>query len=396
MRLIKLISGGEGREYNTGAAKHVVSSEGIKSVSFQELVDEHLAGGLDGIKIDVEGMDYDVLLSGRAHIEKHMPVVCFEVTLTSSRAEEYKELFVAEYAFFANINHRAVSVGAFIPYEVEDISRDYTGGQHDLFAVYKHGEVYERWTQYKSDEEENAFRTGLHLQKYVNSSEGDSYLLLNVKANNADRRLILADVYSRYGRHDEALQLIRDVIARDAKDADAYIRGAQVAKRAENIEDWLSYSEEALKLKPMVASVAITLASAQRRASRFGDAIGVLEAFNERFGDHPQVLILISDLYWRTGDKVKSIDCARTACRIRPTNVAGRIQLALFLARTGQVTEARAELDSLETLLPGRPAIREGRARIEEICRKGTQRMGVSHSAVSQSRKLTPAELWEK
>ena len=73
LNLIGYLSGTSG-----GTKSLVESSNGLKTKKLDEIILEHNIENIALIKVDVDGYDYNVLLSGLNQIKKHKPVLFFE------------------------------------------------------------------------------------------------------------------------------------------------------------------------------------------------------------------------------------------------------------------------------------------------------------------------------
>ncbi len=64
--------------YSNNPGSAFVSSEGDIPIRLEKIDNLTLSGGLDFIKIDIEGHEYDALLGGSKTIGKYKPVIIFE------------------------------------------------------------------------------------------------------------------------------------------------------------------------------------------------------------------------------------------------------------------------------------------------------------------------------
>ena len=63
---------------SSGTKSLVESNDGLKTKKLDEIILEHNINNIALIKVDVDGYDYNVLLSGLNQIKKHKPVLFFE------------------------------------------------------------------------------------------------------------------------------------------------------------------------------------------------------------------------------------------------------------------------------------------------------------------------------
>lgn len=350
--------GGEDRLYNTGAARHEPAAEGVASISFQELVDEHLDGRLDAIKIDVEGMDYAVLSAGAGLIRQALPTVAFEATLTPSRAADYDALFGDDFVFFENVEFRAGCIDGFLAYPLGQLAGTYDRGQHNLFAVARGSETHRRWHEGMRDEQEAVLRTALHLRRRGAEMDSDQLVLDRLEAGTALRAIVRAEVLSRYHQDEEAVIAARRAAEMAPSDCEVLYRAARVHHRVGDRAGWLELTGQAVRVNPRSSSVTLAHARALQGDRRRDEAAQLIRGYLDRFGDHPQVLMAEARLRQKA-EPTQAIEIARRATRIRPTDVGLRLALVEMLKTAGDRRGAIDELVAMTRAQQHHPKIRK-------------------------------------
>lgn len=156
------------RQGNLGATKFRLDSSGvgenIKTVALDSwFQNEGINNHINLIKIDAEGMDGDVLLSGNILIREHKPIVYMEICnkdikkCGGSRQEIQNLLNLYGYHFFRNIGKRHSMKKGFAIGKLPDLK---TGGHFfDLLAIHSssvHYPLYyksEKYMKYYHDKE---------------------------------------------------------------------------------------------------------------------------------------------------------------------------------------------------------------------------------------------------
>ncbi|MBS9476724.1 FkbM family methyltransferase [Ancylobacter radicis] len=350
--------GGEDRMYNTGAARHEPAAQGVASISFEELVERHLDGRLDAIKIDVEGMDYAVLSAGADLIRDSLPTVAFEATLTPARAAEYDALFGSNFAFYENLEFRNGCIDGYLAHPLETLAGTYARGQHNLFAVARGSAIHRRWQEQMEDEQEALLRTALHLRRRGDEAASDELVMDRLDGGTALRAIVRAEVLSRYHRNDEAAATAGRAVEMAPSDCEILYRAARVHHRVGDRGAWLELTGLAAQANPRSSSAVLAHARALQADRRRDEAAQVIGGYLERFGDHPQALMAEARLRERA-DPRQAIEIARRATRIRPTDVGLRLALVDMLKAAGERRAAIDELVAMSRANRHHPKIRQ-------------------------------------
>ncbi len=97
----------EDQEYRGNGALQGISGIPVDVISLDEWVLLENIDKIDAIKIDVEGMEYDVLVGGKAVLEKYHPLVYFETLPIFFKYTPHNIRSI--YEFLANLGYRIVS-----------------------------------------------------------------------------------------------------------------------------------------------------------------------------------------------------------------------------------------------------------------------------------------------
>ncbi|MBE9226770.1 FkbM family methyltransferase [Phormidium sp. LEGE 05292] len=96
----------EDENYRGNGSLHISYGVPVEIISLDEWVLQENISRIDVIKIDVEGMEYDVLLGGKATLEKFRPLIYFETLELFYSDKQHKIRDI--YEFLANFEYKIV------------------------------------------------------------------------------------------------------------------------------------------------------------------------------------------------------------------------------------------------------------------------------------------------
>lgn len=96
----------EDQNYRGNGSLHINYGVPVEMISLDEWVLQENISKIDVIKIDVEGMEYDVLLGGKATLEKFRPLIYFETLELFYGNKQFKIRDI--YEFLTNLEYKIV------------------------------------------------------------------------------------------------------------------------------------------------------------------------------------------------------------------------------------------------------------------------------------------------
>lgn len=96
----------EDENYRGNGSLHISYGTPVEIISLDEWVLQENISRIDVMKIDVEGMEYDVLLGGKATLEKFRPLIYFETIELFYGESQHKIRDI--YEFLANLGYKIV------------------------------------------------------------------------------------------------------------------------------------------------------------------------------------------------------------------------------------------------------------------------------------------------
>lgn len=165
--------------------------------------------------------------------------------------------------------------------------------------------------------------------------------------------LILADLYRRQSRLDEAAGALRRVLGRNETHVEARLALGQLAEHSGRLEEALTQYQVAVATVPSSHHARYRLAGALFSAGQPDEAAVQLQecirldpAFASAHYDLGALLV-------ERGDTVGGIAHLRRAVELEPANADAHYNLSVALAMTGALTEAEREIEHAAALRPG-------------------------------------------
>jgi tetratricopeptide (TPR) repeat protein len=177
---------------------------------------------------------------------------------------------------------------------------------------------------------------------------------------NVNVSLALGDLYTAYGRHEEAVTQYRQTLAAQPDNILAQERLAGALRAAGQLEEALQEQLKLVELKPGDRGALLGLAITYRALAQPEDAEATYRQLLAQTPDDPVVLIALGDLYLEQGLANQALPLYQQALRntIDPLLAAqASDQLGKAYLRLGQIEQARAVAESL---IQEQPALERG------------------------------------
>ena len=168
-------------------------------------------------------------------------------------------------------------------------------------------------------------------------------------------------------KHEDAVALLRQVVAADGKDhiAWAYL-GAEQSALKDAAEAERSY-KRALELRPDLLAAALNLGRLYAIEKNFNAAAEVLKPAVEKHPDSADATFLLAQSYLQTGKNDEAVPLFREAVRLDPKGKSeAHLGLAAILNAAGQKDKAAVELEQFLAKQPNDPR----REKFEEYIRQ--------------------------
>jgi len=202
----------------------------------------------------------------------------------------------------------------------------------------------------------------------VNRALGDLTFSWRLGLVGVDRDdLILADLYRRQSRLDEAEGVLRRVLGRNEAHVEARLALGQLAEHSGRLEEALTQYQVAVATVPSSHHARFRLAGAlfgagqpDKAAVQLQECIRLNPAFASAHYDLGALLV-------ERGDTAGGIAHLRRAIALDPANADAHYNLAVALAMTGSLAEAEREIAQAATLKPQDPQTQAFRQRLSEL-----------------------------
>lgn len=173
-----------------------------------------------------------------------------------------------------------------------------------------------------------------------------------------EERLARAREQVRGGRHDQAIPLLKELLAEDAQSAEAHmLLGVAFRSRAtpELIGEAQAELRQALALDPRLHWARFALARIYLDLGRYGRAREELEEGLKGLPDQPLFLSLLAEAHRLLGDPQRALELAGRALELAPSLSLARLQLARASLDLDRPEEALRQLEPAlhaEPMLP--------------------------------------------
>lgn len=217
-----------------------------------------------------------------------------------------------------------------------------------------------------------ALRNAGELRAAVTALEG----LLAMRAQDAEARLLLADVRRELGELAAAARLVKDVLSRERHRSDAWLTLAAVMRDAGNLRHAAKAYMRAIALSPEDLRPRLELAVLLIGLDQAKDAASLLRYVLNRAPDSAEAHGNLGVALQRLGDGETALAHFARAVALDESNVLLRNNLALALREAGRLDDAEREirsalsrdpaapttLNNLAVILADRGALEEARA----------------------------------
>jgi tetratricopeptide (TPR) repeat protein len=126
----------------------------------------------------------------------------------------------------------------------------------------------------------------------------------------------------RAGRTDAAMRQLERAISLDANYDEPHFFLGGILLDQGKLSEALPHLETAVKLRPDYTAASVALGRALMELERFEDAVAVLESAAGKAAQHPQPPLMLSRLYFRSGDLEKAHAAKALSLRLRRGNAA--------------------------------------------------------------------------
>ncbi|MGH9160317.1 MAG: tetratricopeptide repeat protein [Vicinamibacteraceae bacterium] len=173
-----------------------------------------------------------------------------------------------------------------------------------------------------------------------------------------EARLATARAQVRHGRHEQAIPLLKELLAEDAQSAEAHmLLGVAFRTRAspEILGDAQAELRQALALDPQLHWARFALARIYIDLGRYGRAREELEEGLKGLPDHPLFLSFLAEVHRLRGDPQRALQLAGRASRLAPGLSLARLHLARASLDLDRPDEALRQLEPAlhaEPMLP--------------------------------------------
>jgi cellulose synthase operon protein C len=163
--------------------------------------------------------------------------------------------------------------------------------------------------------------------------------------------LTLSDMYTRQGRPEMALQMLRPVMSADKVDPEIGMAHARAAIASGDHASAIAELRQLVAKTPGNASVSLQLISALQRSGDNAGALAAARTASQSYGRNPEVLARFADLILATGgSKAEAKSLFEAALREQPDHPAGAKLACLILETGGDRTEALSLAQRLSRL----------------------------------------------
>lgn len=162
----------------------------------------------------------------------------------------------------------------------------------------------------------------IRAYQHAQNSVGGIYArqATNKFPNSAQAHFELAWFLQRNGQSTNAAQHLQRAIELDPNyDEPHYFLGGILLDQGQ-LNEAIQHLEKAVQLRPNYTAASVALGRALMEQERFDEAIKVLESAAQQSPDHPQPHLMLSRLYYRTGNLEKSQSAKQKSLQLRRTN----------------------------------------------------------------------------
>jgi tetratricopeptide (TPR) repeat protein len=209
-------------------------------------------------------------------------------------------------------------------------------------------------TAYELDPTSTILRDVL-VERYVNSGRFTQAILTikgkrrNEDLSSNDKRL-LAKVYIKMGRFDDAAQLIESIAD---KSADELYSLAFIFESRGNLAKALVYYRKCVELKPDAIELGLRCATLLARAGKTGEAESLYVSLDKRTPNDPRILTGLGDVSMQRGDTAGALNFFTMALLIDSLSEMPLRSAASVYMRRGDYVNAIACYERLYASLPG-------------------------------------------
>ena len=182
--------------------------------------------------------------------------------------------------------------------------------------------------------------------------------ILNIKPDDSAARGELAKCYIKKNDFDNAVKISKEMIKINPKEAQAYISlGLSLAEKGLWSQAIQSY-REAVRIEPDNYSVRYKLAEAYRKNNMMNSAIDEYKYIAEHSKEADLALLPLGDIYLKSQKYAAAVDCYKEVIKKQPRLVAAYANLASAYAGLGKWPEELDNLKKAVSLSPNEPTIR--------------------------------------
>lgn len=170
---------------------------------------------------------------------------------------------------------------------------------------------------------------------------------------------LLADIYVKEGRYDEAIQEYREGLKGNEQDASIYNDLGILLDRLERYEEAIRYLKKSVELDPDDLDIRYSLASTYRDSNDFEAAKKEYEKILKVKSDYPHIYNDLGDIYTMQAKIAEAeqayrneIAFAKKRIASDPHSVVALNDLAYALNKVGATVQARQVIDEALTLSP--------------------------------------------
>jgi tetratricopeptide (TPR) repeat protein len=168
----------------------------------------------------------------------------------------------------------------------------------------------------------------------------------------ASLRTNLAIAYSKNGNTDEAIGLLKQLVAEEPGSALAHFNLATEFAHQKLYRESIVEYREALRLDPSNDLAITSLVKAHNILAEYSAALPLIEEYAKRRSDDFEAPYLLGEVYRGLGRYADAVNPLRRAVKMRPDHYEALYNLGFVLAKQGQYAEALPKLEKAISLRP--------------------------------------------